>query len=195
MKLEAIQEATIRLERAHAALSILENANSTVKEMDSAWASFLLAANAIYSKLQQGAKRNRESEAWFAQKRDIRANDPLLHYLHEARNSEEHSLEIIAAPGIVSLESLHEDVIVSNSDGIARVDFKDNAGFRPGEPLAQLTIGVRIQAVKNQRSRITIPVPASHMGHAIQSCSAVEVTKLGLAYLENLVAEAAMLVK
>jgi hypothetical protein len=53
---------------------------------------FLIAANRIFSKLEQGSKTNGQSKAWFGRKRHERRTNPLLRYIHHARNADEHGL-------------------------------------------------------------------------------------------------------
>ena len=90
----AVELATARLERAKRALEEFEAAKSH-KAAEAAWADFLLASSNIYSKLEQGAKGNGKSAGWFGRQKRMRADDPVMRYLHHARNSEEHGLELI----------------------------------------------------------------------------------------------------
>src|SRR4051794_1216811 len=59
------------------------------------WAEFLLAVSGIYSMLKAGAKGNGWSGAWVARKLQERHDDPLLSYLHHARDAEEHGIEAV----------------------------------------------------------------------------------------------------
>lgn len=90
----AVEQAAERLTRAEKALQDLKHSSSFV-EAEAAWRDFLLAINSIYSKLEQGAKTSGKSKAWFGRKKNERKNDPLLRYLHFARNSDEHGIERI----------------------------------------------------------------------------------------------------
>jgi hypothetical protein len=88
---KALAAAKVRLERAKNAVTALDTA-ITLADMHSAWSAFLLAAGGIYSKLQRGAKGDSKSVAWFGGITHVRKTDPLLSYIHQARNSEEHSV-------------------------------------------------------------------------------------------------------
>ncbi len=94
MNPQAVKLASERLSKAERALLRLESADKFVAA-EEAWADFLLAINSIYSKLEQGAKVNGKSLSWFGRKKNERRKDPLLRYLHFARNSDEHGIEKI----------------------------------------------------------------------------------------------------
>ena len=92
-----IRNASACLESAKRALSDLEIAE-TFPESDRAWSELLVQANRVFLKLKEGAKGNGRAEAWFGRVVNHRKNDPLLQYLHHARNSDEHSLAEVKPP-------------------------------------------------------------------------------------------------
>lgn len=81
-----------RLQMAEEALAHLKQATD-FRAAEKAWTSFLIAASAFYSKLDQGAKGHGRSSAWFGLKKRQRRDDSVLRYLHFARNSNEHGIE------------------------------------------------------------------------------------------------------
>lgn len=94
MNIQAIEQAGLRLERAQRALNDLRAATD-YERAEQAWSDFLLAANTFFSKLQQGAKEDGKSNAWFGRKVDQRRTDPTLRYIRAARHSDEHGIERI----------------------------------------------------------------------------------------------------
>ena len=94
MNLQAVEQAKIRLAKAEKTFDAMRS-STTLEDMEEAWTDFLIAVSAIYSKLEQGAKGNSKSEGWFGRKKRERRKDPLLKYLHAARNSNEHGIERI----------------------------------------------------------------------------------------------------
>jgi hypothetical protein len=56
MKPDAVHQAYERLERAKAAVAVLTDESRTIGEFNVAWSNFIMAANTVYSKLEQGAK-------------------------------------------------------------------------------------------------------------------------------------------
>src|SRR5690606_27755019 len=89
---QAVEQAKIRLKKAETAIARLKSADS-FEQAEDAWTDFLSATSTIYSKLEQGAKVNGKSSAWFGRKKKERKDDPLLRYLHYARNSDEHGVQ------------------------------------------------------------------------------------------------------
>lgn len=64
-------------------------------EMRPFWYDFLVASSSIFSILEQGAKGSNRSAPWFGAKKHERADDPLLSYLHHARNADEHGISAV----------------------------------------------------------------------------------------------------
>lgn len=79
------------LGRAKEALLSLKQTDN-FDEMEVAWSNFLIMANRVYVKLEQGAKISSKSNAWFGRKKHERRNDPLLSYVKNARDADEHGL-------------------------------------------------------------------------------------------------------
>lgn len=87
----AVEKAMDRLASAKARLRELGSS----KDYDSArryWYEFLLASNAVFSILEQGAKGSNKSGPWFGNRKNERKTDPLLRYLLHARNADEHDV-------------------------------------------------------------------------------------------------------
>lgn len=91
MEKKAIDAAVNAANKARAAVAVMEK-SAKFSELESAWSDFLIAANRIYTKLEQGAKANGTSQAWFGRKKHQRKKDTLLCYIHHARNVDEHGL-------------------------------------------------------------------------------------------------------
>jgi hypothetical protein len=104
MEKKAIDAAVIAANRGRAALAAMEK-SANFSELELAWSDFLFAAHRIYTKLEQGAKANGPSRAWFGRKKHERKADTLLCYIHHARNVDEHGLAEITEkkPGGIAL--------------------------------------------------------------------------------------------
>jgi hypothetical protein len=92
MDKSAIDAARVNLTKASAAADKMRAAKSH-PEFELAWSDFLVAHGRVFSKLEQGSKPNRRSTAWYGRQKHTRRTDPLLSYLHHARNIDEHGLE------------------------------------------------------------------------------------------------------
>jgi hypothetical protein len=68
---------------------------ATVEDAEDAWAEFLTHANKIYTKLKAACYGHPRDYGWYGKKLDERSSDPLLLYIHKARNCDTHRLEPI----------------------------------------------------------------------------------------------------
>lgn len=191
MKPEAVQQTYERLERARGAAAILADQSRTMGEFSVAWSNSIMAINNIYSKLEQGAKGNKKSEYWYGKEKHCRRKDHLLRYMHAARNSDEHTLELISGAGVL-VESLQEGILVSNDKTMMnpRIDLKEGIQHEPGTPLVKLTVGFYPQPVTNTRFNNRFEPPDSHLGQSITDRTASGIATLALKYVEKMVADA-----
>ena len=96
MEAIAIERAKLRLEKARCALAVLAGAKS-FHDAESAWFDFLIGCGSAFNQLEQGAKGYGRSEAWYGRVKHLRKNDPVLRYVHFARNSDEHGNKYVTA--------------------------------------------------------------------------------------------------
>jgi hypothetical protein len=153
-----------------------------------------MAANTIYTKLEQGSKSNKKSEYWYGTKKHTRRKDPLLRYLHAARNSDEHGLELVSGFGM-SGRSFHEGVTVAidESRRNIKIDFGDAPKPEPGAAVAELRVAFYTQTVTDQRFNVRFDPPNSHLGRPIADQTASSIADLALNYLENMITESQFL--
>jgi hypothetical protein len=88
----AFDAALVEFGRAHASIDELQTSN-TVPDVQRHWAAFLVAAGRVFTKLERGSKSSRESIAWFGTIKEKRRTDPILSYIWNARNVDEHGIE------------------------------------------------------------------------------------------------------
>jgi len=193
---DAVDQAKVRLRKAETALATLTAADS-FEAAEDAWTDFLTASATIYSKLEQGAKAGAQSRQWFGQKKKQRKDDPLLRYLHHARNSDEHGIERVISrfhdtgPIWGQQPKFGERIPVN----IQAID-PDTGEF--GEPVGGFYPGSRIKLIRvhDRRYGDSFDVPGTHLGQAIPyPDEAADIASLGLAYLRGLVDEAEGLVQ
>jgi hypothetical protein len=171
MKRIAYKQADEKLQRAEAAVDELRHLRHGIRlaAIDSAWRDFLIAANTIYSKLEVGAK-DATSKSWFDRKKHERRTDPLLQYLHHARNADEHGIE-------------HR--ITTHLGGIIAVEVWKRG--QPKPPQGRLPT-VKLMPVKDRG--VTYSLPLEHLGKPIVTQTPLSLAELGLVYLRELVKEA-----
>lgn len=179
------------------------------------WYVFLHAAKGIYTTLEQGAKATPQARQWFGQKNQERKDDPLLRYITEARNDDEHGIE----EGTERVpQSLRLGVGELGSDNILR-DERGNTfigcgtairivGGHPGMtnlPRLRTLDGVPAKSVfqaesvvlktVHDRSKRPYAPPDSHRGAALSKGDPYEASRLTVIYLTALLNEAASFCK
>ena len=190
MKTVALQQAEARLKRAKDALSEMEQA-SAFSTLDEGWSNFLVAAKLVYAKLGAGAKGDPTSEGWFARVQGEQRSDPLLRFLYQARNAEEHGLDR-------SIEHAYDIRVVEG------VRLEVDATFEPnGDVIFRNTHDTRqvvhfalkgtAKAITDRRSGQTFAPPTEHLGSPMTDPSIFGIAHAAVAHLERLVGDAQQL--
>jgi hypothetical protein len=112
----------------------------------------------------------------------------MLSYLHHARNAEEHSIDGSANPdGGDIVAGSPETRSVRNSEGVATKVIHPQ-----GVPidLKVAPPGLRLLRVTDSRFHDTFHPPTQHLGADLVDATPAAVARLGLTYLEGLIAEA-----
>jgi hypothetical protein len=190
----AVNAAHASIAKASSAVDKMRAAKSH-SEFEVAWSDFLVAAGRVFTKLEQGAKASGPSKAWYGRQKHLRRKDPLLVYLHHARNVDEHGLEPVTKlkPGGVGFGSkgtTHIKHLSIQSDQSGQVSIH---GETSGDPL--------LISVKPSMSRLVAVVdrgdkyepPTEHLGTPITDQSPIVVADLALAFLRSLTKDAAQL--
>ncbi len=199
MDAQAVEQAKVRLKRAAKALEALKSA-AGYEEAEEAWSDFLLAASTIYTKLEQGSKSNGKSAGWYGRKKNERRRDPLMRFLHQARNSDEHGIERVAERGGNPRELFSGRKLKFNERIEYRIERDD--GKPIGSNGEQFTMGwfygpsLTMIRVHDRLHKDSCDPPTEHMGKPLErdDNSLIGVASLGLTYLRSLVAEAETLV-
>ncbi len=180
----AVAQARGRLKRA---MSALEKMLSTdeIPEFENAWSEFLLAAGGVYAKLEAGAKTNTKSAGWFGRAKNLRRKDPLLQYIHHARNSDEHGLEFGAAYNarINFTGQAVYDISITNGAPVVSIRLED-----PNLEIVHVT--PTLVTVKDEKYGDEFHPPTEHLGTPIADADPIAVAGLAVAYLTKLIDEA-----
>lgn len=211
MKRSAIEKAKGRLRIAQKALVELKSSR-TFSEFSDAWYVILTSSKNVYTVLEQGAKVSPQSMQWFGAKKQIRKSDPLLQYMFEARNDDEHGLgsaielkpELyeIGVSGLgfsnkVRLDGGPFSNVVVEGCGTA-------VAFEGGPPSPNLQVtpldGKPVRVRRTPATTKLAPVaargdrtyepPTHHLGQPLRDISPIAVAELNVAYLADLVTEA-----
>lgn len=194
MKPEAVRQAKERLAKVRQAGAALEGAIEDLHAFRGHWSDFLIAASAVYSKLEQGSKTTGRSPEWFGRKKRERKDDELLRYIHHARNADYHGIEDVTRGGwAVDIEydrgSSFE--IAGNTDNPHEFTLDSYTGKNPPKILA--VEGPTPVLIPVKDSNVTYDPPSMHLGQTIVDRSPRSIAKLGTIYLENMIHEAEQL--
>lgn len=208
----AIEKGNSRLRVAKRAVFDLKTSR-TFSDFSDNWYVVLTSSKNVYTVLEQGAKASPQSRQWFGAKKETRKGDPLLQYLFEARNADEHGLG-----SAVQLEPARLQIGVagegfSNSmrlDGgpfsnVVISGCRTAVSFEGGSPPSDLRVtpldGRPVRVLRTPATTVLIPIaargdrilnpPTHHLGIELQDTSPIAVAELNITYLEGLIAEAA----
>lgn len=212
MDKSAVEKAKSRLRVAQKALAELK-ASTAFDDFSDCWYVVLTASKNIYTVLEQGAKISPQSRQWFGAKKQERKDDPLLQYMFEARNDDEHGL----GSAIALMPERHEIGVADEGfSNTMRMDggpfsnvvfhgFKTAVTYERAAPPANLKVtsldGKPVKIVRTPATTILKPVeargdrvlnpPTHHLGKTISDKSPIAVAELNIAYLASLLSEAA----
>jgi len=193
IKKAAIAKCRDRLTRARAALYNCRNAPD-YHSFCRAWTDFLMAGGAIINIIETGARSTPQGRQWYGGERTKARADPLLRYMYQARNGEEHGLEPVVhhRPTGLLVGGPGESVVTSN----LKFDSMGNPSgtfYNPeGKPLSVKIAPARpvLAPVRDERHGDVFDPPKEHLGKPISDPHPLTVGTLYLDYLEGFVAEA-----
>ena len=197
MNPKAVIEAEIRLERARAAVESMEavekwqTADWDYKTLETGWWTFLHAASGIYAKLEQGSKSSGKSTAWFGRIKHLRKKDPLLSYIHHARDAEQHGLDPVLERQRFGMLAKKGAVVAPPQKEGDHWHITATVGV-PME-VKLVSADLFLVSVTDDRFKDTFDPPNSHLGAELADKSPWTVARLGLVYLTSLIDEARLL--
>ena len=195
----AISKARLRLEKARECIDGLRKARNH-GDFSSLWVDVLIALNGVPNLLQEGAKRYPQSRQWYGGKKKFGRNDPLLSYMYQARNAEEHGLsEVIKHQTTALVADLS---LTPNFQEVAKVrtlvkmvyyNITFNAIFEEGTKLQPITLFVGesiLVSVYDERFDKTFQVPTVHLGKQLGGILPITAARLTYDYYCSLIDEA-----
>tara|TARA_R110002074_G_scaffold377728_1_gene555313 strand:+ start:1024 stop:1614 length:591 start_codon:yes stop_codon:yes gene_type:complete len=188
----ALNKSKERLRKARQAIDALPTCTSA-EAFNDTWFDFLVASNGIYIQLRLATKENAKSRQWFGGKTQERKSDPLLQYLHQARNADEHGIEqtIRINPGSLRIGAATPGALgeVTISGNLSKEFTITNTSNMP-ITITTTAPTCHLVSVFDDRSGKTYDPPTAHLGTPIADQSPVGVATLALTYLSNLLDEA-----
>lgn len=170
----------------------MADANSA-SDFAECWESYLVALKAVGEILLTGSKGHNQARQLLETRWIEVTSDPLLKYLIEARNVEEHGLEPTAEFAGPSLgiggpgESVRLDGTIGPG-GTLRVTPLNGSNVT----ITYSPKSARLLPVKDRKGN-TWPVPDMHLAKVVSDQAPISVATLGLAYFSRLVEDASSL--
>ncbi len=191
MKAIGLQKANKRLAAARSAFARVRESKS-FDEFEHAWTDFLLATNAIWEILKATCRGHPTNEPWFGIQLNKQRKDPLLQYMHQARNSDEHGLEPVTAMRGGSLEIKGNNIVIEGLHMSGRtITIQKMQGVKPGDVTVRQP-HVALVTVRNSKFGDTFDPPQEHLGQKIENPTPLTVGALFLTFMEGLVEEASL---
>jgi len=187
MKPQALDKAARRLTKMTELVKSMSSA-AKPEHLESAWEDFVIASGGFYSALEQGSKGCGKSAAWFGRKKHERNLDPLLQYLHQARNAEEHGIQHITRRSSSSIS-------IASQGGYAKLEATKD-GWKVTETSGEVKFAndiVRLTSVFDGRSKRWFDVPEIHLGAKIESRTPSATALLALKHFTGVLQEASEL--
>jgi hypothetical protein len=164
-------------------------AAKTFDDVEEAWTQFLQEIQAAWNKLELLKKVGPPAlDGWIGQQIGTRRTDPLLSYLHHARNCHDHSLQDISArhSGGISISAplgapLHIRSLRVRGDGTFEYD---------GSPAVIQYHAPRFELLKVLDRGKWFDPPTTHLGKTLESPSAESIGDLALSFYKSLADEA-----
>lgn len=168
-----------------------------LEEVADAWEDFLQAAAKVYEKFRAASRGDPQTWGWFGRVEEERRSDPLLCYLHHARNADFHRFEEIVEPagpihgikstGGVRINSLQiiQGRLVSGS-------------LEPTSPASEITISMypsHLRLLPVTDRGIVYDVPTQHEGREVGVISVMKAAELAVGYLNRLVVAASQFLR
>ena len=187
MNQAGVNKAQDRLNRARLAFERIEGAED-YSAFTHAWSDLLAALNNVHSSLEQAAKGNNPAMAWMGRCIAERRTDPLLRYIHHARDADEHGLASVSELRLGGMKigatggGIHLRSLKIGPEGV-NIDYSSVGG---GQPKLEITpSSARLVAVTNRGT--SVDPPTVHRELPIEGVMPIEVGAAALRYYEEMV--------
>ncbi len=193
---KAIAKAKSRLRLAEKSVRELA-ACQNHQDFSDQWYGFLVAAKNVYTSLEQGSKVSPPARQWYGGKKQERRDDPLLQYLFQARDDDEHGLEPVTEfdPGGIGIQvnkpGFSQGMLIERLTVMDDGEIQLKAKSLDGKPiLIEQTLPHTKLAVVTGRGGVKYQPPTGHLGKALESGLPLPVAELAVQYLTRLISEA-----
>ncbi len=164
-----------------------------------AWRDLLNHIQRVHNYLNAAAKGSNAEVTWVQTQTNIRKNDELLQYAHQARHADEHGLEEVVQPQFTGYlippwnSGVNINSVMHSPDGYLVVDAVDDNGNQV-DPLEIVALNyVRIVPVTNRA--VPYAVPTSHLGQPVDVNNIAIIARQLARHIDNTVNAAAQFIE
>lgn len=190
-----------RLNKSKQALQDCRSAHE-FSDFASHWASFLIHTGSILNALDRGSNSTPQGRQWYGGVKRAGRADPLISYMHQARNVEEHGAEPTSENSPTSLSIGHGgEAVYIESMTIGPELFRNPKAYLKGRvwnpdtgempSIIHHAGGPALKPVKDERFGNIFNPPTEHEGKPLSDLSPVGVAEAYLRSLERTIAQAA----
>ncbi|AMO71098.1 hypothetical protein [Sphingorhabdus sp. M41] len=189
MHLTSIEKAKSRLRSAKRAVSAM-GATEDPNTIADNWVDFLTAWKGVYEQVKKASKTTPQEMQWFGGVSREKKTDPLLKYVFEARNDEEHGVGRSALPhdGLVKFPAKSYEVSIASmrfDPETREITLYGPDGKPVYDPVKLSGPGVTLDPITARDGRVIDP-PESHLGESINP-DVLSVATAALHYADKLV--------
>jgi hypothetical protein len=189
--MKPFQKVREELEEARAALQEMREAHD-LAAYEKAWKLFLIHLERVWNKLCNHLSKSPKYRNWtvISHTKQLRANDPLLSYLTNARGADEHTIEEITEkqPGGIGInladpnEHHIEHMAISVKNGNISMQSKQSVrvDFIPGR--------LKLNSITSRSG--TYNPPDTHLDNPIKSIEPIDIAEAALNFYEDLIKKA-----
>lgn len=157
-------------------------------EFEEAWADFLSRVDRVWNKTEAHYSRSPKWHGWGGKYSALRTKDPLLSYLVQARNVDEHGIANVVeeSPGSVSIGvgpkgwARYKNLTIHNGNVSFEAEGDPLVVVQPARP--------RLVPVANRGRKFD--VPTSHLGNAVDHDDVIKLADTALRFYEDLLSAA-----
>jgi hypothetical protein len=157
---------------------------------EEAWKLFLFRLERVWNKLRNHLSNSPKYKNWaiIDHAKQLRGNDPLLTYLINARDADEHTInEIIERrPGGIGINAA-----IGNELNIEHMSVTNgNIFIKSKQPIKIDFFPEKIKLKSITKRSGTYHIPKTHLGNPIKSIEPIDVAEAGLNFYEDLIEKA-----
>lgn len=186
--MKPVPHVRVQLERAKLACERL-HAAPDVGEAHEAWKNFLYQLDRVWNKGEAHFSNSGKWSGWNGRFSRLRKQDPLLRYLFQARNCDEHTIDEIAVQreGFTAINAATPGGMLT----INSLEFRNGQmSVDLGSDAVILHSPARLELLDVKSRGVNYAVPSQHLGKPIASRDPGEFARLGLRFYESFVEEA-----